>query len=240
MLWCTTRVKHEVLLFVKFFNFPWKMCAIKHLAGQPTPAVLPRDAMTRDIQGRIRKRIRDRLDDLGMTGRELARACGNSDGWISGLLDGRQGLHWKDFDRVAEKLGLSPSELVRYDDDELRELTPSEMRLLHHFRDWPESIRHRWLDVLDYFAATAPDRETAGLLVHLRDTPKSLRVATIEWLSRLAQEGIPPAQLLGGAEPQTNVKSASKPPKHPDRRPRKPGATRDIGDDRTHYHRRQN
>ena len=196
--------------------------------------------MTRDVQARIRKRIRDRLDDLGMTARELAIACGNSDGWISGLLDGRQGLHWKDFDRVAEKLGLSPSELVRYDDSELRELTPSEMRVLRHFQEWPESIRHRWLDVLDYFSSTAPDRETAGLLVHLRDTPKSLRAATLDWLSRLAREGIPPAQLTGGDAHATDAKSAATPRKHPDRRPRKPGVTRDIGDDRTHYHRRQN
>lgn len=196
-------------------------------------------SMTRDVQARIRKRIRDRLDELGMTGRELAQACGNSDGWVSGLLEGRQGLHWKDFDRVAAKLGLSPSELVRYDDSELRELTPSEMRLLRHFQEWPEPIRHRWLDVLDYFASTAPDSETAGLLVHLRDTPRSLRAATIDWLSRLAQEGIPPAQLSGGDQSATVVKVASKSPKHRDPRHRKPGAIRDIGDDRTHYHRRQ-
>jgi transcriptional regulator with XRE-family HTH domain len=228
-----------MLVFVKFYKFPRNMCRLKQLAGQMAESVVPSAVVTRDVQARIRKRIRDRLDDLGMTGRELAKACGNSDGWISGLLEGRQGLHWKDFDRVAEKLGLSPSELVRYDDSELRELTPSEMRVLRHFREWPESIKHRWLDVLDYFAATAPDQETAGLLVHLRDTPRSLRAATIDWLSRLAQEGIPPTQLTGGGVPQTTAKSASKSPTHRDRRPRKPGATRDIGDDRTHYHRRQ-
>lgn len=228
-----------MLVFVKFFNIPLNMCRFKRLAGQATETVLPSAGMVRDVQARIRKRIRDRLDELGMTGRELARACGNSDGWISGLLEGRQGLHWKDFDRVAEKLGLSPSELVRYDDSELRELTPSQMKLLRHFQEWPESIRHRWLDVLDYFASTAPDSETAGLLVHLRDTPRSLRVATIEWLSRLAREGIPPEQLLGDAERETIAKPALKSTTRPDRRPRKPGVTRDIGDDRTHYHRRQ-
>lgn len=217
------------------------MCRDKRLAGLAVGSVLRKPYMTtRDVQARIRKRIRDRLDELKMTGRELAKACGNSDGWISGLLEGRQGLQWKDFDRVAEKLGLHPSELVRYDDSELRELTPSEMRLLRHFQEWPDPIKHRWLDVLEYFASTAPDRETAGLLVVLRDTPRSLRAATIEWLSHLAQEGIPPEQLSGGDAGQTNAKSASKGQRRPDRRPRKPGVTRDIGDDRTHYHRRQN
>lgn len=196
--------------------------------------------MTRDVQGRIRKRIRDRLDELGMTARELAKACGNSDGWISGLLEGRQGLHWKDFDQVAEKLRLLPSELVRYDDDDLRELTPTEMRLIRHFRECPETIKHRAMEVLDYLFERTPDRETAGLLVHIRDTPASLRLPTIEWLSRLAQGGIPLELLSGGGGRETGAKSASTTHKRPDRRPRKPGVTRDIGDDRTHYHRRQN
>jgi transcriptional regulator with XRE-family HTH domain len=82
---------------------------------------------TKDVQVRIRARIRTRLDELGMTARELARSVGHDDAWISGVLRGAHGIHWKDFDAVAEKLGISPSELVRHDNAELRELTPRVM-----------------------------------------------------------------------------------------------------------------
>jgi transcriptional regulator with XRE-family HTH domain len=153
--------------------------------------------MRRDVQARIRKRIRDRLDDLRMTGRELAKACGHGDAWISNILSGRDGLHWKDFDAVAAKLKLSPAELVRHDEDELRELTPTEMRLLRHFQNWPDPIKDRWLEVLDFFSSAAPDKETALFLTLLRDTPRSLRGPTMRWLEGLLQEGIPPAYIAG-------------------------------------------
>jgi transcriptional regulator with XRE-family HTH domain len=162
--------------------------------------------MRKDAQTRIRLRIRARLEELGMTARELARAVRHDvsdrevDAWISGILKGRQGLHWKHFDAVADKLGLSPSELVRYEDAELRELTPSEMRLLLHYRDWPEGIRDRWLDMLDHFSATVPDRDTAILLDRLRRTPRGLRKPVTGWLLHLLEEGIPPAAVTGGVE----------------------------------------
>lgn len=152
----------------------------------------------KDVQSRIRKRIRNRLDELGMTARELGRAVGHDDAWISGVLAGRHGLHWKDFDSVADKLRLSPSELVRHDETDLRELTPSEMKWIRHYQSWPEAIRDRWLSVLDFFAATAPDPDAAILLTLLREVPPSLRGPTIDWLRRLLREGIPPEQLLGG------------------------------------------
>jgi transcriptional regulator with XRE-family HTH domain len=171
--------------------------------------------MRRDVQARIRKRIRDRLDDLRMTARELAKACGHGDAWISGILAGDVGLHWKDFDAVAAKLNLPPSELVRHDDTELRELTPSEMELLRHFRSWPEPIRSRWLDVLAFFSSSAPDQETAALLTHLRDTPRSLRGPTLRWLERLLQEGIPPEVVAGVVGLETNAKKGARGPKRP-------------------------
>ena len=187
--------------------------------------------MRRDVQARIRKRIRDRLDDLRMTARELARAVGHDDAWISGILNGSQGLHWKDFDGVAAKLGLHPSELVRHDDDELRELSPTEMTLLRHFRSWPDAIKDRWIDVLEFFASTAPDRETAILLTHLRDTPKSLRGPTMRWLERLLQEGIPPAYIAGAVGLETDAAGGGKGPKRPARRAGTPPGTRTRTDD---------
>lgn len=157
----------------------------------------------KDAQTRIRLRIRARLDELGMTARELARTVRQDatddrekDGWISGILAGRQGLHVKYLDAVAEKLALSPSELVRHDEAMLRELTPSEMRLLKHYQDWPNEMQDRWLAMLDYFAALVPDKETATILDRLRTLPPSWRRPVLGWLYRLLEEGIPPEALM--------------------------------------------
>jgi transcriptional regulator with XRE-family HTH domain len=161
-----------------------------------------------DVQVRIRQRVRARLDELGMTARELARAVGHDDAWISGVLAGAHGLHWKDFDKVAEKLNLSPSELVRHDDAEVRELTPSEMRLLRHYQSWPRAMQQRWLDLLEHFSATTPDTETAAFLERLRSMPKSIRRPVLDWMSRLLEEGTLPTGLVGGAAPDPSAGSS--------------------------------
>lgn len=153
---------------------------------------------------RMRLRIKARMEELGISGRELARAARPDvtdrelDSWISGILKGAQGLHWKHFDAVAAKLGLSPSELVRYDDSELRELTPREMRLLRHYQEWPSEIQNRWLDMLEHFASTVPDAETATLLDRLRRLPRGLRLTVLDFLYRTLEEGIPQDVLDGG------------------------------------------
>src|SRR5688572_10450224 len=97
--------------------------------------------MRGDVQTRIRSRIRDRLAELRMHQRELAQRCGHDDSWITGILAGRQGLHWKDFDTVADVLELTPSDLVRYEDSLMLEVKPTEARLPHSYRQWPASIR---------------------------------------------------------------------------------------------------
>jgi transcriptional regulator with XRE-family HTH domain len=162
-----------------------------------------------DVQVRIRKRVRARLDELGMTARELARAVGHDDAWISGVLAGAHGLHWKDFDKVAEKLNLSPSELVRHDDSEVRELTPSEMRLLRHYQSWPKAMQQKWLDLLEHLSATTPDTETAAFLERLRTMPKSIRRPVLDWMSRLLEEGTLPAGLVGGGGSVTSAGSSA-------------------------------
>ena len=151
--------------------------------------------MRRDVQARLRKRIRERLEELRMTQRELAKAVGHNDAWISGVLDGYQGLAWKDFDSVADALSLSPADLVRHDDDTVREINPREMRLLRHFQDWPDPIKDYWLEIMAFFAASVPDSEAAMLLTHLRRTPRSLRTPVMRWLGRLLEEGDPPGVL---------------------------------------------
>jgi len=154
--------------------------------------------MRKDVKTRLRKRVQARLEELGMTARELAQAVDHGDAWISGVLKGAQGIDWDDFDAIADKLGLPPSELVRYDDSELRELLPSEMRLLQHYRDWPQGMRDRWLAMLDHFASTVPDEQTGELLERLRALPNNLRRPVLAWLFRLLEETPPLEALTGG------------------------------------------
>lgn len=170
-----------------------------------------------DVQVRIRNRVRARLDELGMTARELARAVGHDDAWISGVLAGAHGIHWKDFDKVADKLNLSPSELVRHDDSEIRELTPSEMRLLRHYQAWPKAMQQKWIDLLEHFSATTPDTETAAFLERLRSMPKSIRRPVLDWFARLLEEGTLPISLTGGGAPDPSAKSSGPASTHPSR-----------------------
>jgi len=148
-------------------------------------------AMTRDdAKTRVRKRIRARLDELGMTGRELANAGRppKSDAWISGVLSGAQGLQLEDLDWVAEKLRLSPSELVREDKSELRELRPHEMKALRHYQSLPSQIQDRLLRVFDYFAAATPDQEGARFLEAWKDMSTLERRELREYLETLRKD----------------------------------------------------
>jgi transcriptional regulator with XRE-family HTH domain len=195
--------------------------------------------MRKDAQTRIRLRIRARLDELGMTGRELARQVRRDattdkefDSWISGILNGTSGLHWKHFDAVADALNISPSELVRYDDATIRELTPAEMRLIRHVNEWPREIFDRWLAILDHFAATMPDKETAALLDRIRSTPRSVRRPVLSWLARLLEEGIPPEAVFGGLVLGADEAAAVQAPTPPYATPETPHATRRRRDGR--------
>lgn len=186
-----------------------------------------------DVQVRIRKRVRARLDEMGMTARELARAVGHDDAWISGVLAGAHGLHWKDFDKVADKLGLSPSELVRYDDSEVRELSPSEMRLLRHYQQWPKTMQQRWLDLLEHFSAATPDPETGAFLERLRSMPRSLRRPVLDWMSRLLEEGTLPIALTAGGAAATSGESSARASTHPNPSTGTARADRERGDHRS-------
>ena len=172
--------------------------------------------MRKDAMTRIRLRIRARLDEMGMTARELARAVRTdiadgreADAWISGILKGTQGLHLKYFDAVADKLALSPSELVRYDDALLRELTPREMRLLQHYQQWSGDQQDRWLAMLDYFAAAVPDKETATILDRIRALPPRWRAPVMSWLFRVLEGEILPGALAAAGRGDLDVTPAA-------------------------------
>lgn len=158
--------------------------------GKGRPVVNSHQRMAADAKTRVRSRIRARLDELNMTGRELANAVfgefgkPKSDAWISGVLSGAQALSLDDLDAVADKLNLPPSELVRDDDSELREIRPHEMRLLRHYQSWPAPIQERWLRILDYFSMVTADAEAAKLL----DVWKGLSLRERKELRRLLQQ----------------------------------------------------
>lgn len=128
-----------------------------------------------NVRERMRLRIKARLDELGMSARELAilarpdEHAAQLDSWISGILSGAQALSWKHFDAVCTALRLSPSEMVREDASELRELRPHEMQMLRHYQQWPTSVQDRWLRLLEYFTATVTDPEHARLIHDLKE-----------------------------------------------------------------------
>jgi DNA-binding Xre family transcriptional regulator len=164
--------------------------------------------MKRDVKTRIRRRVRSRLDELNMTARELAKAIGHGDAWISGILKGDYGIEWKDYDAVCDKLGIEPSELVRYDDSTMRELSPSEMRLLSLVRAWPDGVQRRHLELLEYFVSMIPDTETANFLDRMRQMPSFARRALLQVIDRTLEAGHPDAGSVVGASAEA---SASRP-----------------------------
>lgn len=137
----------------------------------PAPVIRPADA-----RERIRLRIVARLDELGMTAREFALRTrpgepgASLDSWVSGILKGTQALSWKHFDAACDALGLNPSELVRYDGSELRELRPHEMRMLRLYNDWPTDQQVNFLHLLEFLSGKATHREQP-LLRALRALP---------------------------------------------------------------------
>lgn len=137
---------------------------------QPPPVIRPAD-----VRERIRLRVVARLDELGMTAREFALRTrpgepgASLDSWVSGILKGEQALSWKHFDAACNALGLSPSEMVREDGSELRELRPSEMAMLRYFQQWPTAIQDRWLKLLEYFSSSAADEEARRLLHEVQE-----------------------------------------------------------------------
>lgn len=126
----------------------------------PQPVTRPAD-----VRERIRLRVVARLKELGMTAREFAlrtrpgESGASLDSWASGILKGSQSLSWKHFDAACDALGLSPSELVRYDGSELRELRPHEMRMLRLYGEWPTDHQVGFLHLLEYLSGKATHRE---------------------------------------------------------------------------------
>lgn len=169
-----------------------------------------RRTMRRDLKERIRQRIQLRLDELHMTGRQLARSVrpdeaedspDKLDSWMSSILTGRAALTWEYIDAVCDTLRMTPGELVRWDDSDMRELSPREMHLLRHYQGWPRDVQERWISLLDYFRSTMPDPQTARLLDLWRNLPLPDRRRALHLLEQ-SQTDIPPHSGEHGSGPR--------------------------------------
>lgn len=91
-----------------------------------------------DAMERLRRRLALLLDERTPTGKirqkHLARHLNKSEAWLANVLNGKRGLRLVDLDKVAEFFHVPPSELVREQDAELIEVTPSELALLRKVR----------------------------------------------------------------------------------------------------------
>ena len=115
---------------------------------------------TQRVNAGIRARavIRERMDELGLTGRSIAQRFDppRSDGWISNLLKGRQGLSLDDLDTVAEAVDLPPSALVKEVGSALEELRPTEARMVRAIRELPPALRDYLVVFAEYLIGVLP------------------------------------------------------------------------------------
>lgn len=92
---------------------------------------------------RVRRRIKELLDERGWSQRALADALGKTQPWMSQLLGGSLRLGLDELDQVALALGATAVELVR-DPEQFQfcaDLTPSEMAMLRKYRKLGPSVR---------------------------------------------------------------------------------------------------
>ncbi len=150
--------------------------------------------MRRDLKERIRARVVERMDALGISGRELAKAIrpqeaeSTNDSWISSIITGRASMTWDYIDAACDKLNITPGELVRDDASDMRELKPSEMRLLRHWQMWPQQVQDRLLKIADYFSSIAPEPDQARLLAEWEELSDIERREVQVYLYGLRQE----------------------------------------------------
>lgn len=107
---------------------------------------------------RVRETIRRRMDELGLTARSIAHRFTphRSDGWISNVLKGRQGLSLDDLDTVADALDLPPSALVKEAGSALEELRPTEARMVRAIRELPPALRDYLVVLAEYLIGALP------------------------------------------------------------------------------------
>jgi hypothetical protein len=122
--------------------------------------VSPEDGMDTASE-RVRQRMKEWVEREGHgSQRRLSQAVlgpmgePKSDQWVSDILNRRADLTLRDLDAVAEYLQVPPGWLVRKHDRNYEELTMAESKVVNFFRQLPDTIRHAWLLIVDYFQST--------------------------------------------------------------------------------------
>ena len=118
-----------------------------------------------DPRTRVRQRIKQLLENRGMTQRAFAKAMGHGDQWASNFLHGEFALSLDQLDTAAAALGVPPGELVRRQDDSW-ELSPTEMRVIRALRMLPPPVRDHLAMTMDYTVGMWPDE--ADIILSLR------------------------------------------------------------------------
>jgi hypothetical protein len=124
---------------------------------------------TLDAAQRLKRNVRRLLDEQrGLKGprRTISGLAGQLElkpNGVSTILKASGVPHFKlrQVDQIAEYFGVPPAVLIKEDDSNLVELTPSEMRLIRIWREWPREIQHHVLEMLAFFAALAPAEKQA-------------------------------------------------------------------------------
>lgn len=125
------------------------------------------------------------MDTEVWTQRELAGKVGKSQPWLVKILSGENALRLDDIDRVAKALGWPPAELIREGENELIEVTPSELRLLRAFRASDMALRLHFLAVLE---AASDGR---GQQKHVKSFTKKLSASSGGASLRLVDDSAP-------------------------------------------------
>jgi hypothetical protein len=119
---------------------------------------------------RVRQRMKEWVEQQGHgSQRRLANSVlgpmgePKSDQWVSDIINRRADLTLRDLDSVAETIGVPPGWLVRKHDRNYEELTMAETKVVSFFRQLPDTIRHAWLLIVDYFVSTKVLKRGKGL-----------------------------------------------------------------------------
>lgn len=125
---------------------------------------------------RARERLRHHLERDVWTQREFAQKVGKSQPWLVKILSGENSLRLDDLDIIALALRIPPAELIREAENEIVEVTPSELRALRGIRALESEQVTHLLAIIDMavgqVAPPASRRQTA-----LGFSPKDAKVA---------------------------------------------------------------
>lgn len=145
------------------------------------------------IRARAARLMQATRDRKKMKQVQVADGVGLSSSHISNFLKGKYELRLRHLDRLADALGVPPSELVRRTDEPLYELSDAEARLIGYYRQWTPDAQHALLSVLDFVHAKLPDDpQTVRMFAYWRKLGFHERAILYGEAVRLNDEALPP------------------------------------------------